>query len=42
MVILFSPLRPKSDLNQISHCNIKGLTVTEITRENMISEVKFC
>ena len=24
-----NPLRPKSDLNQISHCNIKGLSVRE-------------
>ena len=37
MVILFNPLRPKRDLNEIYHCNIKGLSVTEIMRiENMI------
>ena len=38
IVILFNPLRPKSDLNEIYH-----LSVTEImTIENMISQVKFC
>ena len=43
IVILFNPLRPKSDLNQISHCNIKGLSHREIMRiENMIFQVKFC
>ena len=40
IVILFNPLRPKSDLNEIYHCNIKGLSVREIMRiENMISQV---
>ena len=34
----FNPLNPKRDLNQISHCNIKGLSVREIMRiENMIN-----
>ena len=43
MVILFNPLRPKSDLKDIYHCNVKGLSVREIMRiENLISEVKFC
>ena len=43
IVILFNPLRPKSDLNEIYHCNIKGLSVREIMRiENMITQVKFC
>ena len=42
IVILFNPLRPKRDLNEIYHCNIKGLSVKEIMRtENMISQVKF-
>ena len=42
IVILLTLLRPKSDLNQISHCNIKCLSVTEITTiENMISQVKY-
>ena len=36
------PLRPKSDLSQTSHCNIKGLSVREVMRiENMITQVKF-
>ena len=43
IVILFNPLRPKNDLNEIYHCNIQGLSVREIMRiENMISQVKFC
>ena len=43
IIILFNPLRPKSDLNEIYHSNIKGLSVREIMRiENMISQVKFC
>ena len=43
IVILFNPLRPKSDLNEIYHCSVKGLSVIEIMRiENLISEVKFC
>ena len=43
IVILFNLLRPKSKLNGIYHCNIKGLLVREIVRiENMISQVKFC
>ena len=37
-----NPLRPNSDLSQTSHCNIKGLTVSEVMRiENMITQVKF-
>ena len=43
VVILFNPLSAISDLNQISHCNSKGLSVGKIMRiENMISQVKFC
>ena len=35
-------LSPNSDLSQISHCSIKGLSVREIMRiENMITQVKF-
>ena len=30
-------------MSQTSHCNIKGLSVTEVMRiENMITQVKFC
>ena len=40
--VTVSPLRPNSDLSQISHCNIKGLSVSEVMRiENMITQVKF-
>ena len=35
----FNPLRPKSDLSPASHCNIKGLSVSEIMRiENTITQ----
>ena len=35
-------LRPNSDLSQTSHCNIKGLSVSEVMKiENMVSQVKF-
>ena len=38
----FNPLRPNSDLSQTSHCNIKGLSVTEVMRiENRIIQVTF-
>ena len=38
----FNPLRPDSDLSETSHCNIKGLSVSEVMRiENMITQVKF-
>ena len=37
-----NPSRPNSDLSQTSHCNIKGLSVSEAMRiENMITQVKF-
>ena len=37
-----NPLRPNSDLSETSHCNIKGLSVSDIMRiENMITQVKF-
>ena len=37
----FNPLRPNSDLSQTSHCNIKGLSISEVMRiENMITQVK--
>ena len=37
-----NPLRPKSDLSQASHCDIKGLSVSEVMRiENLITQVKF-
>ena len=39
----FNTLRPNSDLSQTSHCNIKGLSVSEVMRiENMITQVRFC
>ena len=38
----FNPLRPKSDLSQTPHCNIKSLSVSEVMRiEKMITQVKF-
>ena len=38
----FNPLRPNNDLSQTSHCNIKGVSVSEVMRiENMINQVKF-
>ena len=38
----FNPLRPNNDLSQTSHCNIKGVSVSEVMRiENMITPVKF-
>ena len=37
-----NPLRPNNDLSQTSHCNIKGVSVSEVIRiENMITQVKF-
>ena len=39
--LLINPLT-NSDLSQISHCNIKRLSVSEALRiENMITQVKF-
>ena len=36
-----NPLRPNSDLSQTSHCNIKGVSVSEVTRiEKEITPVK--
>ena len=41
-VCFINPLRPNNDLSQTSHCNIKGLSVSEVMRiENMITSVKF-
>ena len=38
----FIPLRPNSDLSQTSHCNIKGVSVSEVIRiEIMITQVQF-
>ena len=38
----FNPLRPNSDGSETSHCNIKGLSVSQVMRiENMITPVKF-
>ena len=34
----FNPLRPNNDLTQTSHCNIKGVSVSEVMRtENKIT-----
>ena len=42
MLCKVNPLSPNSDLNQISHCCIKGLSVREVLRiENMISHDSF-
>ena len=39
---IFNPLRSNSDLSETSHYNIKGLSVSEVMRnENMITDVKF-
>ena len=37
-----NPLRPNNDLSQTSHCNIKGVSASEVMRiENEIIPVKF-
>ena len=37
-----NPLRPNNDQSQTSHCNIKGVSVSEVMRiENMITQVQF-
>ena len=37
-----NPFSPNSDLSQTSHCNIKGLSVSEVMRiQNMITQIKF-
>ena len=37
-----NPLRPNSDLSQMSHCSINGLLVGEVMRiENIITQVEF-
>ena len=39
---LINHLRPNSDVSQTSHCNMKGLSVSEVMRiESMITQVKF-
>ena len=39
--VIINPLRPNSHLSQTSHCNIKGLSVSEVMGiENMITQVK--
>ena len=36
----FNPLRPNNGLSQTSHCNIKGLSVSEVMRiENMFKSI---
>ena len=40
--LIFNPLRPNNDVSQTSHCNIKGVSVSEVMRiENMITQVQF-
>ena len=40
--LTFNPLRPNNDVSQTSHCNIKGLSVSEVMRiENIITQVQF-
>ena len=37
--ICFNPLRPNNDVSQTSHCNIKGLSVSQVMRiENMVTK----
>ena len=37
----FNSLRPNNDASQTSHCNIRGLSVSEVMRiENMITQVQ--
>ena len=39
--VVFNPLRPNNDASQTSHCNIKGVSVSEVMRiENMITQVQ--
>ena len=38
IVILFNPLKAKSDLNEIYHLSVREI----MTIENTISQVKFC
>ena len=41
VAIWFNPLRPNNDVSQTSHCNIKGVSVSEVMRiENMITQVQ--
>ena len=41
-ILIINPLRPNNDESQTSHCNIKGLSVSEVMRtENMITQVQF-
>ena len=36
-----NPLRPNNDVSQTSHCNFKGVSVSEVIRiENMITQVQ--
>ena len=36
-----NPLRPNNNVSQTSHCNIKGVSVSEVMRiENMITQVQ--
>ena len=38
----FNPLRPNNDESQTSHCNIKGVSLSEVMRiENTITQVQF-
>ena len=38
---VINSLRPNNDASQTSHCNIRGLSVSEVMRiENMITQVQ--
>ena len=37
---ILNPSRPNNDVSQTSHCNIKGVSVSEVI-ENMITQVQF-
>ena len=41
LISLFNPLRPNSDQSQTSHCNLKGLSVSDVMRIENITQVKF-
>ena len=41
LFMVVNPLRPYSDVSQTSHCDINGLSVSEVMRiENMITQMK--
>ena len=41
LILGLKGLRPKSDRSETSHCNVKGLSVSEVMRiENLIAQVE--